>query len=58
MPKVTAAEVAGHFRAEIKAGQVPSQAAIRAQWHVGSDRARRLRDEVAALAATAAGVPG
>lgn len=51
VPDVTAAEVAEHFRSEISAGQVPSQAAIRAKWHVGSDRARRLREEVTVLAA-------
>jgi hypothetical protein len=47
--QVTAAEVAEHFSDQIAAGQVPSQRAIRGQWRVGSDRARELRDDVAAM---------
>lgn len=50
-PHVTAAEVAEHFSGQIAAGQVPSQRAIRSQWRVGSDRARELRDDVAAMMA-------
>jgi hypothetical protein len=56
--QVTAAEVADHFSDQIAAGQVPSQRAIRGQWRVGSDRARELHDDVAAMmTAPAAPVP-
>jgi len=50
-PQVTAAQVAEHFSDQIAAGQVPSQRAIRSQWRVGSDRARELRDDIAAMMA-------
>lgn len=47
--RVTAADVARHFSDQIEAGKVPSQRAIRGKWHVGSDRARELRDDVVAM---------
>jgi Protein of unknown function (DUF2637) len=45
---VTVEAVAAHFAPQLAAGQVPSQTAIRRQWHVGSDRARELRKSLAA----------
>jgi hypothetical protein len=49
---VTVEAVAAHFAPQIAAGQVPSQTAIRRQWHVGSDRAKELRKSLAAELAT------
>ena len=43
---MTAEAVAAHFAPQLAAGQVPSQRAIRSQWHVGSDRARELRERL------------
>lgn len=47
----SAAELARHYERDLAAGRVPSQRAIRAKWRVGSDRARALREDLAAIAA-------
>jgi hypothetical protein len=49
---VTVEAVAAHFAPQLAAGQVPSQTAIRRQWHVGSDRAKELRKSLTAELAT------
>jgi hypothetical protein len=49
---VTVEVVAAHFASQLAAGHVPSQTAIRRQWHVGSDRARELRKSLTAELAT------
>ena len=49
---VTVEVVAAHFAPQLAAGHVPSQTAIRRQWHVGSDRARELRKSLTAELAT------
>jgi len=54
----TAADVARHFAADIAAGRMPSQRAIRMQWKVGSDRARELVAEVERTTAPQPGAPG
>jgi hypothetical protein len=51
---VTAADAEREFTAELAAGQVPSQRAIRARLHVGQDRARQLHTCLTALAAAPA----
>jgi hypothetical protein len=49
---VTEAVAEVHFAADLAAGLVPSARRIRAELHVGQDRARLLRDHLAALALT------
>ena len=48
-----AAEV--HFAADLAAGRVPSARRIKAELHVGQDRAAQIRDHLAALAAAPGG---
>ena len=57
-PGVTAADAEREFTAELAAGAVPSQRAIRARLHVGQDRARQLHAHLAALAAAPAAPAG
>lgn len=52
---VTEAAADMHFAADLAAGLVPSARRIRAELHVGQDRARHLRDHLAALALTEGG---
>ena len=47
-------DIAAHYADEVRAGQVPSAKAIRSQWHVGSGRAGRIHDRLAAAADRAA----
>ena len=37
------------FAAEIEAGQLPSLRQVKQTMHVGTDRARAIRDEIAAI---------
>lgn len=37
------------FKAEISRGELPSLRAIKARMHVGTDRARAVRDEIATI---------
>jgi hypothetical protein len=54
---VTEAAAETHFAADLSAGRVPSGRRIRAELHVGQDRARQLRDHLATLARTAGSDP-
>jgi hypothetical protein len=46
-----------HFGTDLAAGRVPSARQIKAELHVGQDRAARIRDHLAAVAATARRTP-
>jgi hypothetical protein len=41
-----------HFAADLADGRVPAARRIKAELHVGQDRANQIRDHLAALAAT------
>jgi Protein of unknown function (DUF2637) len=56
-PTVTGADAEREFAAELAAGLVPSQRAIRARLHVGQDRARQLHAHLTPIAATPAALP-
>jgi hypothetical protein len=56
-PAVTAADAEREFAAELAAGVVPSQRAIRARLHVGQDRARQLHGHLSTRAAGPAAAP-
>jgi len=46
-----------HFAADLAAGRMPSARRIKAELHVGQDRAARIRDHLAAIAAPARRTP-
>lgn len=48
-PDLTPEIVADHFKDQIARGKLPSGKQIRTQWHIGTDRAGKLRDAVEAL---------
>ena len=46
-----------HFGTDLAAGRVPSARRVKAELHVGQDRAARIRDHLTAVAATARRTP-
>ena len=46
-----------HFATDLAAGRIPSARRIKAELHVGQDRAARIRDHLAAIAAPARRTP-
>ena len=46
-----------HFGTDLAAGRIPSARRIKTELHVGQDRAARIRDHLAAVAAPARRTP-
>ena len=54
-PAVTSEDAEVHFAADLAEGRVPSARRIKADLHVGQDRAAQIRDHLATIAATPGG---
>ena len=52
---VTAEAAEVHFAADLAEGRVPSARRVKAELHVGQDRAAQIRDHLAAVAAAPGG---